>query len=294
MEEKEQKPVTYEDLSQAYDSLSSETETHETDKADTSNENGNEKGDENIQDTSSDETPETKSQTETSETESDDDLPDEPEDNAVRSKLGKRVSRLEQAIEMFIEEMRIDRQNNIENKNDRTDTNPEEMNEDLEEYISKKDLPAYLQKFEDEKEKKITQFNTDYSRTFIELGKGSDPEFHNKVMEELKANFNIKRSNDGIRDATENYLKAKIAILEKSAKKPANPLDKNKDKETKNLGGPSDTITEVQSKKIVKLDPDSQHFVNYIRSQPGGDKWTDEKVSEIMTREPSLKNIKHA
>jgi len=192
---------------------------------------------------------------------------EEPLDNAERSRLGRRVSAIESSIQTLVDEFRTIMKSAGKDDTPTYDTDLL-SDEDGDEYVTKKDLPKFYesQRMREAKEaerikRDTDKYNNDYNSVFQELGKTVDADFHTEVLQEMKANHNFKRSNSGVLDAELNYLKAKDAILQKKSAGPQNPLDKNKDKNTENLGGPSDTIVTGKADTPVKLDKYAAEFV---------------------------------
>jgi len=217
----------------------------------------------------------------------DEEEPEEPEDNRERSKLGRRVSSMEagfQTLQSIVQTMADTQKSFIEqfpSMMSRTDNDDTEIEDDIDEYISKKDLPIFLNKWESDKAKMAEKYNADYNAYFRSQGQSVDNELHKLIMDEMLANHNFKRSNDGNRDAELNYLNAKIAVLEKSAleaRKPKNPLEKNKGKKVDNLGGPSETVTTSKSEPVIKLDKHAADFVKRTNM-------SEESVKKALSRE---------
>jgi len=193
---------------------------------------------------------------------------EEPVDNAERSKLGRRVSAIESSIQTLVDEFRT-----IMKPAGKDDTPTDDdadllSDEDEGDYVTKKELTGFYQKIRmqeareaDRIKSETDKYNSDYNSVFQELGKTVDAEIHTEVLQEMKAHHNFKRSNSGVLDAELNYLKAKDAVFQKKAAGPKNPLDKNKDKDTKNLGSPSDTIVTGKADSPVKLDKYAAEFV---------------------------------
>jgi hypothetical protein len=85
---------------------------------------------------------------------------------------------------------------------------------------------------------------------------------HTEIYEEMMAHHNVKHSDNAASDARINFQAAQIALLQKNGPKPrANPLDKNKGKEAKNLGGGTDTEADTKSIRLPKLDEYAADFV---------------------------------
>jgi len=207
-------------------------------------------------------------------------IPDEPTDHVVRSKLGRRVSAIETKIDSFMDEMRFMMQKK----------NPDEFDED--EIDPDEPLTLrQLEKWEEKKAESANKYNADYDSQIHQLEMEEEDEtFQAEVMKEFLQNHNFKRSNNGKNDAKLNYLNAQIAVLKKSKETKENPLGKNKGKEVKGLGTPSGSKSDTTKGTVIKLDPDTKEFLDYIRSTPGGESWTDEKVSEIMGKEPKTRH----
>uniref|UniRef100_A0A6M3JZL5 Uncharacterized protein n=2 Tax=viral metagenome TaxID=1070528 RepID=A0A6M3JZL5_9ZZZZ len=203
---------------------------------------------------------------------------DEPTDHIVRSKLGRRVSAIETKIDSFMDEMR-----SLIKKE-----NPDEFHED----DIDPDEPLTLRQLEKLEEKKTRlsgQYNSDYNNQIRQLEMEEDETSHATIMDEFLKNHNIKRSSNGGNDAKLNYLNAQIAVLKRSQKTKLNPLEKNDEKKVKGLGTPSGSTSDGAKGSQIKLDPDTKDLIDYFRSTPGGETWTDEKIANIMKQEPKAR-----
>lgn len=202
-------------------------------------------------------------------------VPEEPTDNRERSQLGRRVKSMEEKFDQFMERTGALLQASLQK--------PEEKSPEPE--IDPNFIPtnvAELNKWYETKEREKARrqeiYQSSYRSQLDVLGKDAEsPEEHDAVVQEMMKNFNIKRSDNGVNDASINYLQAKVSYLRNKVVTPKNPLEKNKDKENKNLGGPAGTPSiKVKTPQPVKLDKYAADFVARV-------KMDDEKVQEALS-----------
>jgi len=127
--------------------------------------------------------------------------------------------------------------------------------------MTKGDFEKMLKKATSQQSNEINKYNADYNSVFTAQEAENGKELHKEIMDELVANHNFKRSNDGLKDAELNYKDAMIAVLKAKTNIKTNPLEKNKDKTGDGLGTPSETVTPGKAGTPIKLDAFAQEFV---------------------------------
>mgnify|MGYP001590904443 CR=1 FL=1 len=189
---------------------------------------------------------------------------DEETDQQFRSRLGRRVSKLEDNINSFITEMRSSVQNlqsapAASNNSDNTG-----------EYVSTPaDVKRIVAEVETEKLTKIRRYEDNYlnqvARLSLEEGL-SDAEIM-KCEELIKTSFNQTYSNyqDPTADAERNFLKA-MRVIDKSkgASKQINLKGDSPKGTGVNVGAKIDDETIPE----IKLDKYAQDLVNYYKMPP--------------------------
>ena len=175
----------------------------------------------------------------------------EPSDNAERSKLGRKVKELEIAnAEMrdIINELRSPRRQIDDSLIDMDNITMPDDDEEIsfrkgdlrKEIVSivKAAIPKAIPKELEKVSKKEAEYNRNVTKKLGFLGADLDDETFSEVSDALVKSFKSYTGNPEV-DAEMNYYKAKAEILEKKVKSPKknNPLDKNKGKDLKNLGG---------------------------------------------------------
>jgi hypothetical protein len=212
-----------------------------------------------------------------------DELPEEPEDNAERSKLGRRVSSLQEEISslksLLLEQQRqpqsIPEYDDVKLKEEEFDMDPDEP-------LTLRDLEK-REAYKAQQEERANQlYNNSYSN-FIQQMSGND--LHDEICEELKANFNVRRTTDGFADAEVNYLNAKTAVLERkmselSKPQKSSPLSKNKGGEETPLGGPTDTQNPPPASSMPKMDSYAEDFIKYHEKR--GKPISEERVKKAL------------
>lgn len=183
----------------------------------------------------------------------------EEEDHKERSKLGRRLSAMEQEAEArgtrldaTLDKMEAFLSSNP-NANATTET-------DYDEPLTKKDIDKFME--DREYKTKIAQgkYEQGYLQYVSKLGQQEDPEFHEEIQEEMMKNFNVKYSRDPVADAERNYLRATRAILKKGSPSKENPLKGNKPKSA--LGVAGDTQMKDNKEFVMPaLDEDAKDFI---------------------------------
>lgn len=233
------------------------------------------------QSTPAEETPESTDtqetpQEETTPQETPEEVPEEPTDNRERSNLGRKVKSLEETMQKFIEQTGALIQTSIKPVKEEP-PEPEYEADFVPTNVSELDRWYETKKRKEEKQKEAYQ--SSYRATLDVLGQDTPLEEHQAVVTEMMKNFNIKRSGDGMNDATVNYLNAKVQYLKRANAAPKNPLQKNEGKENKNLGTPAGSPSmKIKAPQAVKLDHYAAEFVAKT-------KMSDESVQAALTGE---------
>lgn len=212
------------------------------------------------------------------ETPVDDDLPDEPTDNSERSMLGRKVKGLSDEL-AEIKQLLRDRPT----QQDRQET-IDDFDEDDDLPITKKEAIRIAReeqkKVMEEEKNQRTVYNETAERVLIDLGleEQLDEKTHIDVYQRASKNWKVHTGNAKT-DALINFKEALTQTLKaqlKLGKEPKNPLNKNKDKTPKNLGGGDETKTTVKSPLSVELDEYSKEFVKKTGMK-------EESVREALT-----------
>lgn len=195
-------------------------------------------------------------------------IPQEPSDNAERSKLGRKVKDLGMAnAEMrdIINELRNPRK---PDEDSLVDLDGLSMSDDDEEIsfrkgdlrkeilnIVKAAIPKAVPRELEKVSKKETEYNRNVTKELGVLGSDLDDEIFNEISDIIVKSFKSYTGNPEI-DARINYYKAKAEILEKKVKSPkkTNPLDKNKGKDLKNLGGAGGETSPAKGKTALSAE----------------------------------------
>lgn len=214
-----------------------------------------------------------------------DEVPEEPSDNAERSKLGRRVSEIEKTfkdelsgLKSLLLEQRSQPQN-IPEYNDVRQMEEDKFHLDPDDVVTVKDLDAYNDYRDRQKqmqrERETQVYNSAYSNS---LYNHQADNMYEEIIQELNANHNIRRSQNGASDAELNYLHAKNAVLERKMSEISNvrksPLGANQDGDVP-LGGPTDTNNPRARTKRVKLDTYAEGLVKDLGL-------SDEKVQKVL------------
>ena len=211
-------------------------------------------------------------------------IPPEPDDNRERSNLGRRVKAMEENLNHF-----LNRFEQISSKIEHPAPVVSDMDDDETPPLTRADLDAYLERRETEKITRKQQVDSayvsGYQRSQISLGMDMSEEEHTAVVQEMNTNFNVRHSDNPSIDAEKNFLRAQVSLTKKQlaqSKVPKNPLAKNTGPAAKNLGGPSDTTSDVRQKAKPKLDKYAAEFVAKT-------KMSDESVAAALEGETPLR-----
>ncbi len=127
------------------------------------------------------------------------------------------------------------------------------------------DLAKTMQKMMNNQNQQITgeqqTYQDDYLKTVERLGSTYTDKVHQHIVERMHKDFNNKHSDNPALDAELNFSKAEATILREVRSRKENPLDKNKKKDTKNLGGSNNVAQDSSSISPVKLDEYAADFI---------------------------------
>jgi hypothetical protein len=172
-------------------------------------------------------------------------------DQQFRSGLGRRVSKIEDTINSFIQEMR-------------TAQTPKQYSNETPEYIATEDdVVRVLQKYETRKTEAVRNYDEQYLNHLARLGSEeglNDQEFM-RLENLVKTTFNQLRYQDPTADAERNFLKAMRIIDKERLSRGAKHI---------NLKGDTPIATGTSGEEMIgnataplKLDKYAQEFVNY-------------------------------
>jgi hypothetical protein len=181
------------------------------------------------------------------------------EDNSERSRLGRRVKRLEDNIDNALSEMRSMLAQRV------TPPPPVEAPQD-DVPVTRRETWDVIREYESKKAEESQRYAKDYVRHLTSLGLDYSEEEFNEIAKEHIEKFNIRHSNDPKSDAERNFRAAENAILRKKLQasrttKP-NPLPGNKP--TAPLGGPPGAPPPAPAQAKTKLDDDASHFAKAL------------------------------
>ena len=130
--------------------------------------------------------------------------------------------------------------------------------------LSKRELDAYLDARESQrmqiKQEYDSKYENGYLKTLGGLTSGYDENVARTIEKTVREDFNIRYSDDPVADAERNFLKAKIALMERSVERKKNPL-KGGGKDLP-LGGSSGSDNDFKSARTFKLDEHAQSLVD--------------------------------
>lgn len=197
------------------------------------------------------------------------------EEHKERSKLGRRVSTMEQMIrdrDSKIDDLLYRMETMIAPKPQVYSDHSSQEDGNGDDYITKKDLPKYVDDFITRKEKMTEaqhqKYQIDYRRTLNQLGSSAeDPDFHSQVvaeLEDVKSPFNKIISGNPNSDAELNYYKASMFLLK--AGKPTNPLKGGKPPGAIGVGG--DSKIKPKDAPMPKLSKEAAEFATSMGLTP--------------------------
>jgi hypothetical protein len=166
------------------------------------------------------------------------------------SRLGRKVARLEGTIAELSDNLRSFL---AQSQGTQQSDIPEYITtaDDVEKILSHREqkIQAEQQKYESEYKFQLNQFS-------------GEETLHQEIVNEMMANFNVKRTSMGRIDAEINYNKAKASLLSKKMASPRpNVKSENSTATALGVSGKSDVST---PKTPVKLDPVAEKFAKYM------------------------------
>jgi len=193
--------------------------------------------------------------------------PDEPVDNKDRSKLGRKVAKLESALKDVLKqnEMLI---NMIKGEAKKEDDDIFAGIDD-DEGVTAGQVRALMEKRTNAESAAKQKYTNDYVASLAEIEADETPKVYAKVIETMKEKFNVYRTGDGRVDAIQNYVKAKNFLITKDFDEDeieegaarVNPLSKNNGKEKSGLGRPGASKSKTGVSRGIKLDKFAAEFV---------------------------------
>lgn len=208
---------------------------------------------------------------ETVETESEEaeDLPEEPEDNSERSRLGRKVKELEDALLKSKTESEEKLNATLEKLNAFLGKAAEPEEEEFFEMPETKAdfdrlVRERIEALKQEETTQVSQKSKEYEAGYIDTVKSllSGDEDEQAIFDILDAEFNVRHSEvesleSGMKDAAKNVLAAKTKLLQSKDVKKV-PLKGGKPKAP--LGGETGSKMPAKTKPVPKLDPVAAEF----------------------------------
>lgn len=149
---------------------------------------------------------------------------------------------------------------------------------DQDEFITRRQAIAEFQRMESEKSEVQRTYETTYLNALAEIGKSeSNKEKHQAILDEMDANFRHQIYGHAGADAKENYLSAKIALLEQGVTEKKNPLTGK----AKPVGGPAGDSEKDKAITMPKLDEHAAAFAAHHKLKP-------EDVAKTLSGETPL------
>ena len=137
------------------------------------------------------------------------------------------------------------------------------------EYIpqTKAELDRYLEEREAKKNQVRQEYDSKYENGYLStlgnLTAKYDDNVATVIEKTVREDFNIRYSDDPAADAERNFLKAKIALMERASERVKNPLKGGK--KGLPLGGSSGSENDFRSSKVFKLDEHAQNLVDSLK-----------------------------
>lgn len=108
------------------------------------------------------------------------------------------------------------------------------------------------------------KYENGYMKTVENLGSSYSDKVHKVIVERMFKDFNVKHSDNPALDAQLNFREAEAAILREVRTRKANPLDKNKGKKNKGLGGSTGSDQDTRQSDPITLDKYASDFIASI------------------------------
>lgn len=203
-----------------------------------------------------------------------DDVHDEQdEDHATKTRLGRKVKKLEEVM------VTKDEFKQLMTKLDTFITRPAEQvstpdnKVDMPEYVATpEDVEKVIQARETRMRAEQDTYQKAYVSTMVSMGQGNDA--HDEVVKEMMTNFNVRRTGNPQIDAELNYAKAQAAVMSRQTTRIV-PVKGDKAIGTGVTHGVTNTQTKVT---MPKLTPEAEHFVAYMKRQG----MSDESIAEAL------------
>ena len=204
--------------------------------------------------------------------------PAEPEDHKERSKMGRRMSMLEDNIDTLV--TKIDQLITVR-------AEPEDPDDDEPVFMTKKQLREFVRtqakdeviqtKAEDQATQK--KYEDAYISHVRKIGADLSPKQLEAVFKEMYDRHNEVFHKIPEADADINFHRAVVSLTDKS--KPAPKVIPLKKDDPENLGGSADTVV---TKKIVAAPKLDEHAMAFAKHH----KLTDDQVAEALAGETPL------
>jgi hypothetical protein len=141
---------------------------------------------------------------------------EEPEDQSERSKLGRRVRRVEDSLTTILSKLdsaleRREPNYHIPSSQQTSSSFQDDVPEVITTYD---DFKKAQKKYRDDETKEQKKYEENYFRKLDQL-RTENSDLHQEVVDEMMANFNVKHSGDASVDAELNYSKAYTSLLKK-------------------------------------------------------------------------------
>lgn len=187
----------------------------------------------------------------------------EKELNDTKSSFGRKQKHMEDQITGLTENV---------NRLIEALSNKQTDSDEHDDYDSDDPIPLTMGGFEDtlkkllNKNKKSSDNDTNkyqdgYMGRIEKLGSDYTDPIHQHIVDRMFKEFNIRHSDNPLLDAELNFRNAEAAILREVRSRKTNPLDKNKGKNNKNLGGANSSDQDANLETPVKLDSYAAEFV---------------------------------
>jgi len=203
-------------------------------------------------------------------------VPEEPEDNSERSKLGRKVAEIAQAVN-YLQSLMT--QNQKQEEADPLDS----VDDDAP--LTKAEVEKYLQLREQRAQEQQATYANSYQRGVIRAGLEMSEEEHNDVLKTIDTLPNRSRTGNPELDAKLDFAAAENRVLRQKvakSKQPKNPLEKNKDKEPDApLGGGAETRNASKPRQMPKLDKAAAALVAYHGMSP-------DRVNKVLSGDTPL------
>jgi hypothetical protein len=140
-------------------------------------------------------------------------LEDEEPDQKERTRLGRRLKRMEDQFTQLMD--KIDTLTPQKREQYYPPTEANVTGDDLPEYVATgQDVVKVLSMYEKKKAKEQEQYEQGYLQNFRKMGT-KDGDYYEEIFSEMQQNFNVKHTGDPLVDSRINYAEAKAALMSK-------------------------------------------------------------------------------